>query len=402
MKGFGFCRNIAGGFYFGQAVAAANFLIKATASLKILQISSAQSIGGGERHLADLAQGLTARGHDLYAALRPASPLIKELAGLENNISQLPLRNALDAPSARKLASLVRQREIQIVHAHMARDYPLAAYAIRQNPRAKLIVTRHVLFPLNRLHRLVLAKADRVIAVSEAVARTMLAQNLIPSERIVVIPNGIDVDRFALARARFDAEAFRSRWNIPEDHLLVGSVGELRPLKGHEDFLRAAALITQRFPKTHFLIAGVDTSPKGAHRRVLEQLVAELNLTKRVHLLGWLDDLPSFYCALDVFVSTSHSESFGLAIVEALASSTPVVATRTEGAEEILGPASSGSLVPVADAEALAAAVSALLERPDKSRRLVTEGAEMARQRFSITRMVAETEELYRAVLASD
>ncbi|HXM35557.1 MAG TPA: glycosyltransferase [Pyrinomonadaceae bacterium] len=368
-------------------------------SLKILQISSAQSIGGGERHFADLASGLATRGHDVHAVLRCDSPLLSELPELGINISTLPLRNALDAPSARKLARLVRQREIDIVHAHMARDYPLAAYATRRNPQAKLIVTRHVLFPLNRLHRLVLSQAARVIAVSEAVARAIRAQGLVPAKQVVVVPNGIDVDRLAPARARFDARTFHRRWNIPEDRLLVGSVGEIRPLKGHEDFLRAAAVIIRHFPKTHFLIAGIDASHTGENRAALERLIADLSLTKHVQLFGWLDDLPSFYGALDVFVSASHTESFGLAIAEALASGTPVVATRTEGAEEILAPEQSGSLVPVSDVEALATAVTAILKHPEQSRRRAMIGTEIARRRFSVARMVEETEQLYRTAL---
>ncbi len=94
--------------------------------LKILQISSAQTLGGGERHLADLANGLAARGHEVCAALRPNSPLISELKKIpRENITTLSLRNALDAKSARDLSKMVRRYQIQIVHAHMARDYPL-------------------------------------------------------------------------------------------------------------------------------------------------------------------------------------------------------------------------------------------------------------------------------------
>jgi len=364
------------------------------APLKVLQISSAQSLGGGERHLADLAPGLIARGHDLHFALRPGSALLDELKGLESNISTLSLRNALDAGSARRLARMVRQHEIEIIHAHLARDYPLAAYASGRNPRAKLIVTRHVLFPLNRLHRLVLSQAARVIAVSESVARSLRAQELVPAERIVVVPNGIDVERFQKARAGFDSGNFRRRWNIPEQHLLIGSVGELRPLKGHEDFLRAAAIILRQFPQTSFVIAGVDPSQTGEHRERLERLIADLALTGHVHLFGWLDDLPSFYCALDVFVSASHTESFGLVIAEALASGTAVVATGTEGAEEVLS-ATGAALVPVADAEALAKSVIALLADPARRLQLATSGATIARQRFSMSRMVEETEQVY-------
>lgn len=369
--------------------------------MKILQISSAQSIGGGERHLADLANGLAARGHELHVALRSGSLLIGELAAVGVKVSTMPLRNALDAPSARQLARLVRRQEIQIVHAHLARDYPLAAYATRRNPRAKLIVTRHVLFSLNRLHRLVLSQATRVIAVSEAVARAIRAQGLVPGERIVVIPNGVDVDRFEQARARFAGLAFRHRWNIPENQLLIGSVGEIRPLKGFEDFLRAAAIIVRKFPNSDFLIAGVDASHSGEYRKALERLIADLDLARHVRLFGWLDDLPSFYCALDAFVSASHTESFGLVIAEALVSGTPVVATRTEGAEEILSPAETANFVPVGDVEALAAAVAALLKNPDASRLAATTAAQIARQRFSVDRMVEATEQVYHEALGA-
>src|SRR3954465_14879729 len=104
-------------------------------------------MGGGERHLADLANALAGRGHDVHVALAPRSPLRAELKSLPaRNIITLPLRNALDVPSAHEPARLVRRLEIDVVHAHMARDYPLASYATRRAARARLVITRHVLF----------------------------------------------------------------------------------------------------------------------------------------------------------------------------------------------------------------------------------------------------------------
>jgi glycosyltransferase involved in cell wall biosynthesis len=320
-------------------------------------------------------------------------------ATAQANISTLPLRNAFDVFSARRLAAIVSRRQIDIIHAHLARDYPLAAYALRQNPTAKLIITRHVLFPLNRLQRLVLSHAARLIAVSEAVARVLRAQAMVPAERIKVVPNGIDIDRLQQARAQFDAAAFRTRWDLPHNQLLIGSVGELRPLKGHDDFLRAAALVVRQHPNSYFLIAGVDPSPKGEYRRALEELIAELNLANHVRMVGWVEDLPSFYCALDLFVSASHSESFGLAIAEALASGTAVVATRTEGAEEILATDRGGLLVPLKDANALAKALMEILQNEDKRRRMSEIGPTAVR-RFALDHMVAATEQIYREALA--
>ncbi|HKN84322.1 MAG TPA: glycosyltransferase, partial [Pyrinomonadaceae bacterium] len=157
--------------------------------MRILQISSASSFGGGERYLADLTNALHERGHDLYVAVRPQSPLIAHLRLSSAKIKTLPLRNALDVPSAHELARFVRQHEIEVVHAHMARDYSLASYAAQRNRRTKFIVTRHVLFPLNRLHRQTLARTTRVIAVSKAVARA-LGPRIVEEDRIVVVYNG--------------------------------------------------------------------------------------------------------------------------------------------------------------------------------------------------------------------
>jgi len=364
--------------------------------LRILQISSASSLGGGERHLADLAHGLLKRGHDVHLALRPRSPLLDELKELrKGNVATLSLRNSLDAKSARDLATLVHKNDIQIVHAHMARDYPLAAYAVRRNPRAKLIVTRHVLFTLNRLHRVTLAHAARVIAVSEAVAQQLRKDNVVPAEKISVVLNGIDTAKFARAKAEFDREQFLEAWNFPRDSLLVGTVGELSPLKGQEEFIRATAQVLRGFPGAYFVVCGVDHSEDGRHQKRLEQLIAEAGLKDRVRLVGWLEDLPKLYSALDVFVSASHTESFGLAIAEAMASGAAVVATRTEGARELITEGNTGLLVSIGDVDALASNILRLLTYADERIRLGQMAQQYAAANFSLERMVDETERIY-------
>ena len=366
--------------------------------MRILQISSAQSLGGGERHLADLANGLARRGHDVYVALRPNSPLIKELAGLATeNITTLPLRNSLDATSAQGLARLVRRKKIQIVHAHMARDYPLAAYATRTNAGSSLIITRHVLFPLSRLHRITLSRAARIIAVSRAVAARIKVDAIVPAEKISVVLNGIDTARFSQARASFNRLEFLERWQLPADSLLVGTVGELTPLKGQAEIIRAAPQLLKQVPKAQFIIAGIDHSRAKQHQTQLEQLIKELNLTAQVRLVGWLDDLAGLYCALDVFVSASHTESFGLAIAEAMASGAAVVATETEGASELIKMGETGLLVPIGNVDALAESVLLLLRDDEERVRLGVAAQQAAAANFSLERMIVETEAIYRA-----
>ena len=343
----------------------------------------------------DLVRGLVNRGHEVHVAVRPKSPLIGELRHDEVKISTLPLRNSLDAPSARTLAGLVRQHKIQIVHAHMARDYPLASYAARGSRNARLIVTRHVLFPLNRLHRITLAKAARIIAVSEAVATQLRSDGIVTGDRISVVLNGIDAKRFENARSCFDRNQFLAGWGLPSDTLLIGTVGELTPLKGQEEFLRAAAEVRKSFSTSHFVIAGTDNSNENKNREFLERLITELGLTERVRLVGWVEDLPQLYCALDVFVSASHTESFGLAIAEAMATGTAVVATETEGAREIIQAGETGLLAPVGNVATLAAALVELLEDKDKRGRLGGAAQQSVAVKFGVERMIDETEKIY-------
>ena len=340
------------------------------------------------------------RGHEVFVALRPASPLIDELKDLrKENLTTLPLRNALDAKSARDLAKLVTGKGIQIVHAHMARDYPLAAYATRKNPHARLIVTRHVLFSLNPLHRITLGRAARVIAVSQAVASQLSSSNVVAAKRITVVHNGVDTARFALARDTFDRKQFLRNWQLPEDSLLVGTVGELTPLKGQAEFLKAAAQVAQRYPNVYFIIAGTDNSPDRTNGAALEDLILRLNLKDRVRSVPWLEDIAQLYCGLDVFVSASHTESFGLAIAEAMACSTAVVATATGGVTELVQPGETGLMVPVRDVGDLADAMLELLSDQEKRVRLGKAAQQAIASKFSIKRMLDNTERIYKEEL---
>ena len=332
--------------------------------------------------------------------MRPNSPLLDELSLPGANVATLSLRNALDARSASALAKLVRLQEIEIVHAHMARDYPLAAYAVRRNPGARLIVTRHVLFPLNRLHKVTLAHVSRVIAVSHAVARELKAQALIAPDKITVIQNGIDLKKIDAARTRFRRSEFCRRWELPVEASLVGSVGTLTLLKGHEDFLQAAAKLRDSNPEAFFIVSGTESAATQEYRRRLERLIHQLGLSDRVRLIGRMEDISELYCALDIFVSASHSESFGLAIVEAMAAGAAVVATDTAGAQEIIEDGRSGLLIPIGAVSAMAEEIRRLLADQGRCEELAGNARSLVHERFGLERMILETETVYTQTLA--
>jgi glycosyltransferase involved in cell wall biosynthesis len=170
-------------------------------------------------------------------------------------------------------------------------------------------------------------------------------------------------------------------------------------LKGHQDFLRAAAQISKQIAGCNFIIAGIDHSPDGKNEAQIGKQIDELDLRKQVRRVEWLDDLAQLYCALDVFVSASRTESFGLAIVEAMASRTAVVATETEGAREIVRDGETGLLTQINNPNELAAAIQSLLTDEATRLRIAAAAQNDVAERFSLERMVDETEKIYQASL---
>jgi len=361
--------------------------------MRIVQICSARDLGGGEKHLADLANALATRGHDVYALVVPRSPLCGELSALpKQNIVELPMRNSLNLISVFKLGRFLRERRIEIIHAHMARDYPLAALAASRADGTQLVLTRHVLFQLHKSHRLTLRNVARVIAVSRAVFDSLRAQRIFDRNKITVVYNGIDVDRFAGTRElRTDKD--------PNARFRVGMIGHIAPIKGHKEFLRAAAIVCQRRDDVDFVIVGEDKSYKGENRRRIEKLIGELKIGPRIKLLGWTNEVEKVLGTFDLFVSPARAEPFGLSIVEAMAAGVPVLATMSEGACEIIESDQTGRLVPLRDVDALAGAIDELLSDPRECQRLSANAQHAVRERFSLARMVDETEDVYRQVL---
>lgn len=356
--------------------------------MRILQLSSARHFGGGERHFVDLTKGLLHRGHEVFAVTTPDSPLLPELQELPaGNVLQLPFRRPFDLASAWKLRLFAREHEIEIIHAHMARDYPLAALAVgKWGPR--LVLTRHVLFPMAKVHKLTRRRVARVIAVSEAVAASLREQKIFDEAQIAVVRHGIDLERFQSVVRRNETKTLR-----------VGMLGELSRVKGQKEFVGAAAIIAGQRADVEFIIAGRDNSAEGEYRRELRQLIESTGLTERISVSESKIDVAECLSQLDVFVSASSSEAFGLAIAEAMAAGVPVVATASDGAREIITDSQTGRLTPIGDVDGLARQIAELLGNSAERKRLGDNARTKAAEDFSLARMISETEAVYSQLL---
>jgi len=214
----------------------------------------------------------------------------------------------------------------------------------------------------------------------------MLVADGVPADRTVTVHEGIDLDHVLAAPAVNVHEAF---W-LPHHAPVVINVAALVPHKGQRHLIEAAHLVVRDVPDARFLILG-----EGELREHLEAQVRDYRLEKHVILPGFRTDVLGCIKGSDLFVMSSVTEGLGTSLLDAMACSKAIVATRTGGIPEVVDDGATGMLVPARDHRAMAAAIARLLKNSDERQRMETAGFERLRERFTLEQMVAGTAAVY-------
>ncbi|HWQ14626.1 MAG TPA: glycosyltransferase [Roseiflexaceae bacterium] len=246
-------------------------------------------------------------------------------------------------------------------------------------------------FGYRLLYRLAARWVDGFIAVSDEVRTALLEQIGAIDDKIAVICNGVDIRRYG---GGGDRAGLRRRLGLPEDAHLMALVGTLKPQKGHRVAIEAARTVAPRFPRLHLLFVG-----DGAERAALESLAASSGVGEHIHFLGSRGDVPELLASCDSFVLPSLWEGLPMALIEAMASGLPVVASEVSGTKQVMLPGETGLLVPPGDATALAAAMTALLADPVAAVAMGAAGRRRVETAFSAQRQAEDHLALYRWAL---
>ena len=357
-----------------------------------LHVDTARTWRGGQNQVLLTVLGLRARGHRASLVVHPDGELRRRAADSGDLIFLAP-RMELDLTAAWKLSRLLRERQPDIVHAHDAHAVAMTALAISLGGAAvstRFVAARRVTFHVgkNAFSRWKYRQVDRFICAS-AFIRSILIGDGIPSDRLDVVYDGVDLTR---VRATPLANAHRTFW-LPHGAPLVGNVAALDPDKGQRYLVDAAHLVVRKVPDARFLIVG-----QGELEHTLRHQIKHLNLEKHVVLTGFREDVLSLQKGFDVFVMCSVSEGLGTSALDAMACGRPVVATQVGGLPEVVDHRETGLLVPARDPGSLAEAIVELLQDRALREQYGNTAQERARERFSADRMIDETVEVYRRV----
>jgi glycosyltransferase involved in cell wall biosynthesis len=367
----------------------------------ILFVIDGLEFGGGERVFLQLASDLQDR-YQILIATSADGEFSRTLNDIGIDFYTIEMTHQLTLKPISQIANIIRQNDIDLLHSQGARADFFARIAgkITKVPHTLCTVAMLVEgFDVGLLRKIIYRFMDsfseryveRFIAVSETLKKALIEGHGISSERIVKIYNGIELDKF---RPDLKQPNLKKQWGITPETPLIGAIGRMVWQKGFKFLIKAISDIMGVAPDARFLFVG-----EGPLRADLENLAQKLNLYDRVIFTGFRSDIPDLLSTMDVLVVPSLLEGFPMITLEAMAMAKPIIASDIPGIKEQIKDGESGILVPPKDSKALATAILKILSSDEVAENIGSAARQTVEKKFSVDKMVMETERLYSSLL---
>lgn len=343
---------------------------------------------GGQYQAWLLLRGLAARGHRAELLTRHGSALAARARASGIRVHEVP-GTLIALQAARALRRLLRTERFDVVHAHEAHAHT-ALWLAGVEPSVARVVSRRVVYPpggnwLSR--RKYRVGVDHYIAVSESVRASLERAGVRVNTSVVY--DGVELPRLPTADTRQQA---RAGFGLPRDAVVVGCLGALEPDKGHRTALEALPLIRQAV-NAHLLLGGA-----GRLHGELAARIRSLGLDSAARLLGYVNNLETFFAATDIFLFPAAAEALGTSLLLAMAHQLPAIALQATTAAEVIRDGESGRLIGSPRPEAIAGAVVYLAQHRDLARTLGANARATIEERFTADRMVEGTLAVYQTL----
>jgi glycosyltransferase involved in cell wall biosynthesis len=359
-------------------------------------------MGGAERSLLNMIRLLP---RDRFRCTLVTFKIDPRLSVFENFPCPwwlFPLRRTYDWNAlqvALRLNRLIRTQQVRIVHTFFETSDLWGSLIAKLSGVPALISSRRDMGILRApkhqpAYRVLSPLFNLVLAVSDEVRAFCIRHDGLDPEKVLTLYNGVEMERVAVAT---DVTTLRASMGLGGASHLVSTVGHVRPVKGLDILIRAAATVCQEFPRAMFLVIGDVHAP--AHFQELLELTESLGLNENVRFVGPSEDVFSLLKMSDVFCLPSRSEGFSNALLEAMACSLPCVATRVGGNSEALKDGQSGFLIESENPRLLADRILTLLRQPERAKEMGREGRRVVEAKFTIQVMMSRLVESYHTIL---
>jgi len=363
---------------------------------KILYLSSSVNLWGARKSLLDILTHLDRKTFSPIVVCSSSGPLTEKLDEIKipYRIVKMRLwRKGKYFPwiphTVIRLAKLIKEERISLVHSNSHSDAPYGILACRFR---KIPMISHIrdIIQQDKTGKYLLKHADRIIAVSSAAADAFKDMKD-RDKKLLVINNSLDMNKFKVT------EDIRNELNISRDDMVIGIVGQISRLKGHDVFLKAASIVLKKNKNVKFLIVGEVRRERD--QGLCEALINKLNLKENVIFTGYRDDVANLMASIDILAFPTLKESFGRSAIEAMAHAKPVVASNVGGVPEIVIDGKTGTLVPPGSPEKLADGLLELINDKKKREDMGNEGLRVVREKFDIKDMMNRIENAYKTLL---
>lgn len=295
-----------------------------------------------------------------------------------------------------KLISLIKKNNFDIVHTHASKDLWTIVPALKiSNSKTPLVLTKHVgsyIIKKDFLHKWIYSRVNIALAISEVIRKNLIETTPLIEDKVVLVHNGIDVNKFDPSKAERDKT--RNEFNFADNEIIIGMIGRFSPGKGHGEFLNSAKILNAKNKNLKFLIVGEASFGEDDYEREIRNLGYTLGL-KNMTFTGYRNDIVNVLSAMDIFIFPSHAESFGLALAEAMAMELPSVSSNSDGVLEITIDNETGFLFENKNADDLADKTMKLISFVELRHKLGKAARQRIIEKFNINKQTDKIIKIY-------
>lgn len=370
--------------------------------MKILISCLSKSWGGLEMFSVTSALQLMKRGFDVQLLAYPDSDIHKDCLNKNVKVHTVKAGSYFHPVEIIKLSAFLRKNKFDVIHTQYSKDLwtlvPALQFAGSDCP---LFLTKQMgsfIVKKDFLHTALYKRVNYVLAISNIIKINLLDTCPLTPKKIKLLHNGVDTVKYA--PEFFDGAPVRKELNIADNELAIGMLARLSHGKGHEEFLLSAQKLVEKNQNLKFVIVGDPSAGEDNYGLKIKQMSIDLGLSENVIFTGFRKDIPNVLASLDIFVFPSHSEAFGIALVEAMSMAKPCVGTKSDGVLDIIVDNETGYFFEKNNVEELTEKVELLIGSEEKRKEFGNNARKRAVENFDLEVLTDKVIKYYEEVLS--